>query len=88
MKLFKTYWKHLNTIPEGYEFKIRGINIWNQKWEDTGEKVLVKDPLYRKEYSLTIWKIQLGEFHVKIAAGEFSNCMWGIYIERKKISFI
>lgn len=84
MKTFlKTFWKHLDTVPDGCEFRIKGLNIWELNWEDTGEKIVVKDPLYGKDHSLTIWKIRKDDLSVRFAGGEFSNCMWGIYVEKK-----
>jgi len=81
----KSCWKHLDTVPDGYKFKIKGLNIWEFPWENTGEKILVKDPLYGKDHCLVIWEIHHRELKIRFAAGEFSNCMWGIYIERKNI---
>ncbi len=77
-----TYWKHLDTVPDGYKFKIKGINIWDYPWKNTGEKIIVKDPLYGKEQNLRVYEIQKEKLTVRFAAGEFSNCMWGIYQEK------
>lgn len=76
------YWKHLDTVPDGYKFKIKGLNIWDYPWEKTGERVIVKDPLYGRVHNLCVYEIRKGDLTVKFAAGEFSNCMWGIYMEK------
>lgn len=72
-------WKHLNTVPDGYKFNIKGLNIWDYPWKNTGEKIIVKDPLYAREHNLCVYEIRKGDLTIKFAAGEFSNCMWGIY---------
>ncbi|WP_153797425.1 hypothetical protein [Foetidibacter luteolus] len=72
-------WKHVKTIPDGEYFEISGLNIWNCKWESTGESVEVKDPLYGQTHRFTIYEIQNERRRIQFAAGEFSNCVWGIY---------
>lgn len=73
-------WKHIKTVVDGDEFQIRGLNIWEHEWERTGQKIDVKDPLYGQDYILDIYKIENKDSTVKFAAGEFSNCVWGIYM--------
>lgn len=77
-----TYWKYLDTVPDGYKFKIKGLNIWDYSWNNTGEKIIVKDPLHGQEHNLCVYEIRKGDLTVKFAAGEFSNCMWGIYKQK------
>ena len=73
-------WKHIKTIVDGDEFRIKGLNIWEHNWKRTGQKIVVKDPLYGQEHSMDIYEIANKESTVVFAAGEFSNCVWGIYI--------
>jgi len=72
----KTVWRFEKTVSDGEEYKINGINIWDFKWEETGEKIMIKDPIYGKFYS----------FDILFAAGEFSNCVWGIYLKENNVS--
>jgi len=77
----KAVWKFEKTVNDGEEFRIKGINIWDFKWEPTGEKIKIKDPLYGKFYSFEIYKIRNIDVDIFFAAGEFSNCVWGIYVQ-------
>jgi hypothetical protein len=72
-------WQHTKTISDGEKYEINGINIWKYKWVETGEKINIKDPLYGQHYNFTIYKIGNPEINIEFAAGEFSNCVWGIY---------
>lgn len=64
--------------------KIYGINIWDFKWEETGEKIRVKDPVYGQFYSFDVCKIH-NNLDVLFVAGEFSNCVYGIYRQEENI---
>ena len=78
----QTCWKHIKTIFDGDKYEINGLNIWDYNWERTGETIIVKDPLYGQTYSMKVYEIHRGTIKVKFAAGEFSNCVWGIYQEQ------
>ena len=81
----KTVWRFEKTIVDGEEYKINGINIWDFKWEVTGEKIKIKDPLYGQSYTFNVFKIQNDNIEILFAAGEFSNCIWGIYLKEDTI---
>ena len=74
-----TDWIHKKTITDGENYEINGLNIWNFKWEVTGEKINIKDPLYGQDYCFNVYKIEKKNISIYFAAGEFSNCIWGIY---------
>jgi hypothetical protein len=74
-----TNWKHIKTIVDGELCKIEGLNIWDYEWKNTDERVSVKDPLYGQDHTLTVFEISDQNTTVTFAAGEFSNCVWGIY---------
>ncbi len=61
------------------KFLINGLNIWDFKWKNTGEYINVKDLLYGQQYSFAVYEISNENIKVIFAAGEFSNCVWGIY---------
>ena len=82
----KTVWRFEKTVCDGEEYKINGINIWDVKWEETGKKIKIKDPLYGKFYSFDVYKIQNENVDVLFAAGEFSNCVWGIYLKENNVA--
>ncbi|MFE5319300.1 hypothetical protein ACFQ88_11395 [Paenibacillus sp. NPDC056579] len=61
-------------------FLLNGIDIFKKKWEDTGRKATVIDPIYKVKKYFTVWSVQSETDEViTFAAGEFSNCVWGIY---------
>ena len=76
-----TSWKCIATITDGQRYEINGLNIWDHKWTGTGRKAIVKDPLYGKERRFWEYEIRSGETVARFAAGEFSNLVWGIYVE-------
>lgn len=78
----KDKWEHFKTIVDGERFEINGGNIWDSEWEDTGERIQIKDPLYGQDFTFPVYKIFNGQTTVKFATGEFSNCVWGIYLEK------
>ena len=74
-------WKHIKTVIDGDRFEINGLNIWDYAWVETGEKINIKDPLYVQNYTMSIFEIHKENITIRFAAGEFSNCVWGIYQE-------
>lgn len=72
-------WKHIKTLTDGEKYEISGINIWQHDWIDTGEKICLKDPLYSQNYIFNVYRIENTKNNIEFAAGEFSNCIWGIY---------
>lgn len=77
----KYIWKHIGTIIDGELFKISEVNIWDYKWNATGEKISVEDPIYGQSHILDVYEIEKGNSKIRFAAGEFSNLVWGIYQE-------
>ena len=82
MRDSKDKWEHLKTIIEGERFEFNGCNIWDAEWKDTGEKILIKDPLYGQDFTFSVYEIVNGQTTVKFATGEFSNRVWGIYFKK------
>ncbi|ULL16522.1 hypothetical protein DVH26_20000 [Paenibacillus sp. H1-7] len=59
---------------------LNGIDIFKKKWNDTGGKAAVIDPIYNVKKYFTVWSVQNDNDEViTFAAGEFSNCVLGIY---------
>ena len=47
-----------------------------------GKRVKVKDPIYHQDHTFEVWQVEIdGQIH-RFAAGEFSNCVWGFYLEK------
>lgn len=73
-------WRFAGSAAED-KFIIDGIDIFKEEWENTGEVIQVKDPLYGQEYMFTVWKVQKSDKMIIFAAGEFSNNVFGIYVK-------
>ena len=58
-----------------------GVNIFKYNWKSTGERVEVTDPLYGRSHLLYVYTVKIHKEEYKFAAGEFSNCVWGFYVE-------
>lgn len=74
-------WEFQTSVVDGDYYQIDGLNIWAHKWHPTGEYVNVLDPIYGQLHTLSVWQIEVNEKRVRFAAIEFSNCVWGIYVE-------
>jgi len=75
-------WEHIKTLVDSERFEINGMNIWDSDWKNTGESIQIKDPLYGQHYTFTVYEIMNEQSSAKFAAGEFSNCVWGIYLKK------
>ena len=82
----KPVWKFVKTIVDYEKFEINGINIWDFKWEETDEKITIKDPLYGQFYTFNVFKIQIKDIQILFVAGEFSNGVYGIYLKENNVS--
>jgi hypothetical protein len=75
-------WRHIGTCADGQRFEIQGLNVWDYKWmAKDGKPARVRDPIYDQEFTFRVYEIVAGERRVTFAAGEFSNCVWGFYVE-------
>ena len=73
-------WKYETFGPDG-QCKLFGVNIFDYNWQTTGKRVKVKDPIYHQDHTFEVWQVEIdGQIH-RFAAGEFSNCVWGFYLE-------
>ena len=79
----KTKWKKIKVITSGDRLEINGLNIWDYEWRYTGKIVTIKDPIYKKFHKGIVYEISDGDLKVIFAAAEFSNSIFGIYIEKK-----
>lgn len=77
----KKIWKHKITCEDD-NCVLFGVNIFDYDWIDTKEKITVIDPIYHKKCDISVYNVIIKGKIRKFAAGEFSNCIWGFYIER------
>ena len=78
-------WIHIKTIIDNEHFEINGINIWNYDWKDTHERIQLKHPTFYQNYTFIIYNININDICIEFAAGEFSNCVWGIYQKQTRL---
>ena len=59
-----------------------GVNIFDYEWNGTGRRATVRDPIYGEERKFAVYTVTIaGQTH-EFAAGEFSMCVWGFYVEK------
>lgn len=79
--LFGKTWKHKITGRDG-NCILFGVNIFNYEWNGTGEMITVFDPKYHEEHIFKVYTVDIGGTIKRFAAGEFSNGVWGFYLEK------
>ena len=78
LSLEKRGWKYVITGTDG-NVTLFDVNIFEYQWQNTGEKIEVLDPLYKKPHTMCVYRVLIGETEHEFAAGEISNCVWGFY---------
>ncbi len=76
----KVNWVYQKAVTDGDRYEIDGLNIWDYKWRDTGERINIKELIYNQDHTFNVWEISKDDIKVTFAAGEFSNLIWGIYL--------
>jgi len=68
---------------EGDEVLLDGLNPWQNEWYDLEEaSIIVAHPSYPEQrHSMEISELRANGRTVKFAAGEFSNGVWGFYVQ-------
>jgi hypothetical protein len=74
-------WKFVGHCFDGDRFEIDGVNVWSCGWRATGAKADITDPLYGAKYQFPIYEAGTPPKVIRFAASEFSNTVWGFYIE-------
>ena len=59
-----------------------GVNIFKYRWHDCRETAAVIDPHYGTEKVFRVYEVEINGKIRRFAAGEFSNCVWGFYLEK------
>lgn len=76
-------WSFFGSCVDGNTFEISGINVWTHSWNPVAsERVAVIDPLHGQNFQVRVYEITCDRGYIKFAAGEFSNCVWGFYVEK------
>ncbi len=81
MKMWKEKtWQHEVTGVDG-NTTLFGVNIFDYEWESTGKRVKVRDP-NGGERKIDVYAVTIDGQRHEFAAGEFSMCVWGFYLEK------
>jgi hypothetical protein len=75
-------WVFHGSCVDGGPYAINGVELWTSAWIDTPEEVHVKDPLYQQDFCFPVYELKSGPTQIRFAAGEFSNCIWGFFVQR------
>ena len=60
---------------------IAGVNIWNENWRPTGERLELPHPDYPSQrHAIHVYEVGDPQQPVIFAAGELSNGVWGFYV--------
>ena len=73
-------WNFYQSVVDGEELLINGLNLWGHEWKPLYYSIHVKDPLYQQDHTMEVYEITDGMVTVLFAAGEFSNLVWGVYL--------
>ena len=63
----------------GKRFCIDGIDVFENKWLSLGECDIVFDPVDKKPYSFSVYKIETPAKSIVFNAGRFSDETWGFF---------
>ena len=76
-------WRFVSIGFEGDEVLLDGLNPWQNEWYDLEEaSIIVAHPSYPEQrHSMEISELRANGRTVKFAAGEFSNGVWGFYVQ-------
>jgi hypothetical protein len=73
-------WKFIKSGIEG-DCELFGVNIFDYRWENTKQRIIVLDPIYNQRHEISIYNAAINGSVVTFAAGELSNCVYGFYLE-------
>ena len=60
--------------------RLFGVNIFNYEWKYTGQDIEVRDPLHNEKKLMSVYSAEIKGKAVTFAAGEFSNGVFGFYV--------
>jgi hypothetical protein len=75
-------WTFVTVGTEGDLTKLGSARVWDHEWHRVpGCHATVIDPRYGQSFTFAVYRIHLASQLVEFAAGEFSNGIWGFYLE-------
>jgi hypothetical protein len=80
----QTEWKFCGACFDSEPFEIGGLNVWACEWVRVPNEVAsVRDPNYHQPHEFNVYNLVQNARAVRVAAGEFSNCVWGFYVPKQ-----
>ncbi|MGM0834682.1 MAG: hypothetical protein ACQEV7_00895 [Bacillota bacterium] len=73
-------WKYVGSTYDD-SFVLNGIDLFQEDWVSTGKTIQVKEPTYGEVKYFSVYFIEVKNLQITLVAGEFSNNVWGFYIE-------
>ena len=74
-------WEYETFGPDG-QCKLFGVNIFDYDWQTTGKRVKSKTQSITKTIPSRSGRWRLTGRSTALPPGEFSNCVWGFYLEK------
>ncbi len=66
----------------GKKFCIDGIDVFSNPWITLGACDIVLEPVTKKPYSFSVYKIETSTKTIQFLAGQFANGDWAFYTEK------
>lgn len=73
-------WKFIGATCND-SFLIDGVDVFKERWNRTNKTVEVKDPLHGQSFTFDVYCVHVDNRDIVFASGEFSNLVFGFYIE-------
>lgn len=75
-------WKFVTVGTENDRTCIGDVAVWAHEWHRVpGAKATVVDPHYGQSFRFDVYRIRVADQVLEFAAGEFSNGVWGFYVD-------
>jgi hypothetical protein len=75
-----TGWVFSGVCLDGEPFALDGMDVWTCEWvRHEGEVAHVRDPNYGEAREFPVYTFRCDDRSLVVAAGEFSNCVWGFF---------
>lgn len=82
MKRYKSKTWQFETAGTDGNVTLFGVNIFDYEWKNTGQRIEVTDSAYGQKHLFSIFKVLIEDKEYEFACGEFSNCVYGFYVQK------
>jgi len=75
-------WRFVSIGFKGQPADVDGVNPWEVEWTATGSRITVAHPQYpAQRHVMFIYEVTGSAPPIRFAAGEFSNGVWGFFVQ-------